>query len=172
LFEPIESRLIQRPIIAAAKYTTIHEPWVHRKNFCTHGMSSDDRTGPEKLDKRIRDSLAFKTGRASSLNGSKSMARRKRRNHSPAFKAQGALAALKGDKTLAERAQQHDIHPNQITEWKTQLLERAAQVFDGGAKPAAEPDLQRLHAKIGQMTLENDFLEGALTQAGLLSARR
>lgn len=59
------------------------------------------------------------------------MARRKRRNHAPAFKAQVALAALKGDKTLAELAQQHDIHPNQITDWKTQLLERAAQVFDG-----------------------------------------
>ena len=100
------------------------------------------------------------------------MARRKRRNHSPAFKAQIALAALKGDKTLAELAQQHDIHPTQITEWKTQLLERAAQVFDGGGKPAEEPDLQRLHAKIGQLTLENDFLESALTKAGLLSARK
>jgi len=100
------------------------------------------------------------------------MARRKRRNHSPAFKAQVALAALKGDKTLAELAQQYDIHPNQINDWKAQLLERAAQAFEGGAKPAAEPDLQRLHAKIGQLTLENDFLESALTKAGLLSARR
>lgn len=99
------------------------------------------------------------------------MVRRKRRNHAPAFKAQVALAALKGDKTLAELAQQHDIHPNQITDWKTQLLERAAQVFDGGP-PAEAPDLKTLHAKIGELTLENDFLESALTKAGLLSAKR
>ena len=99
------------------------------------------------------------------------MARRKRRNHSPAFKAQVALAAMKGDKTLAELAQQYDIHPNQITDWKTQLLERAVKVFDG-PKPEAEPDLKALHAKIGQLTLENDFLEGALIKAGKLSARR
>lgn len=99
------------------------------------------------------------------------MARRKRRNHSPTFKAQVALAAMKGDKTLAELAQQYDLHPNQITDWKTQLLERAAQVFDG-PKPESGPDLKVLHAKIGQLTLENDFLEGALTKAGLLSARR
>lgn len=105
------------------------------------------------------------------LKGSKSMARRKRRNHSPMFNAQVALAAMKGDKTLAELAQQIDIHPNQITDWKTQLLERAAQVFDG---PKAEPgpDLKVLHAKVGQLTLENDFLEGALIKAGKLSARR
>ena len=101
------------------------------------------------------------------------MTRRKRRNHSPAFKAQVALAALKGDKTLAELAQRHDVHPNQIAEWKTQLLERAAQVF-GETSPASAsgPDLKTLHAKIGQLSLENDFLESALTKAGLLSARR
>jgi len=99
------------------------------------------------------------------------MARRKRRNHSPTFKAQVALAAMKGDKTLTELAQQYDLHPNQIADWKMQLLERAAQVFDG-PKPEAVPDLKVLHAKIGQLTLENDFLEGALTKAGLLSARR
>lgn len=105
------------------------------------------------------------------LKGSKSMARMKRRNHSPTFKAQVALAAMKGDRTLAELAQQYDIHPNQITDWKAQLLERAAQVFDG-PKPEPGPDLKVLHAKIGQLTLENDFLEGALTKAGMLSARR
>jgi transposase-like protein len=99
------------------------------------------------------------------------MGRRKRRNHSPGFKAQVALAAMKGDRTLAELAQQYDIHPNQITDWKTQLLERAAQVFDG-PKPEAGPDLKELHAKIGQLTLENDFLEGALIKVGRLSARR
>jgi transposase-like protein len=99
------------------------------------------------------------------------MARRKRRNHSAAFKAQVAIAALKGDKTLAELAQQHDVHPNQIADWKTQLLERAAQVFGEPNGTAAAPDLKTLHAKIGQLTLENDFLESALTKAGLLSAR-
>ena len=57
------------------------------------------------------------------------MTRRKQRNHSPEFKAKVAIAAVKGDKTLAELAQQFDIHPNQITDWKTQLLEGSAQVF-------------------------------------------
>ena len=101
------------------------------------------------------------------------MARRTRRNHTPAFKAQVALVALKSDKTLAELAQQYDIHPNQITDWKRQLTERAVQVFhDAGSPTSNEPDLTKLHAKIGQLTLENDFLEHALTKAGLLSARR
>ena len=101
------------------------------------------------------------------------MTRRKRRNHSPTFKAQVAMAALKGDKTLAELAQQFDVHPNQIADWKGQLMERAAQVFGDASAPAsATPDLTKLHAKIGQLTLENDFLEGALTKAGLLSARK
>jgi transposase-like protein len=111
-------------------------------------------------------------GREVALKRSKRMARRKRRNHSPAFKAQVALAAMKGDKTLAELAQYFDVHPNQITDWKAQLLERAGQVFGDSPTKAAEPDLKTLHAKIGQLTLENDFLESALTKAGLLSAKR
>jgi transposase len=103
------------------------------------------------------------------------MSRRPRRNHTAAFKAKVALAALKGEKPLTELAQQFDVHANQITQWKSQLLEGAAGVFGGDAK--AEPaeaavDVKTLHAKIGQLTLENDFLEGALTKAGLLSARR
>ena len=100
------------------------------------------------------------------------MTRRKRRNHSPTFKAQVAIAAVKGDKTLAELAQQYDIHPNQITDWKAQLIEHSAQVFGDGPGKAAEPDLKTLHAKIGQRTLETDFLEGALIKAGMLSAKR
>jgi transposase len=100
------------------------------------------------------------------------MSKRKRRNHSPKFKAQVAVAALKGDKTLAELAQQFDVHPNQITDWKNQLLQRAADVFEGGASATPMPDLQPLHAKIGQLTLERDFLETALNKAGLLSAKR
>jgi transposase len=100
--------------------------------------------------------------------------RRTRRNHAPGFKAKVALAAIKGDKTLAELAEHFDVHPNQISEWKQQLQESAGDVFGGPthAKKAAEPDLKVLHAKIGQLTLENDFLEGALTKAGLLSAKR
>jgi len=100
------------------------------------------------------------------------MARRKRRNPSAKFKAQVALAAVKGDRTLAELAKQYDLHPNPITDWKSPWLARAAQVFDGGSPAAVEPDLKSLHAKIGQLTLENDFLESALTKAVLLSARR
>lgn len=101
------------------------------------------------------------------------MTKRTRRNHSPAFKAKVALAALKGEKTLTELAQQFDVHANQITDWKKQLQERAGEVFGGGAA-ASEPaiDLKELHAKIGQLTLENDFLAGALGKAGLLSGKR
>ena len=101
------------------------------------------------------------------------MARRARRTHNPAFKAKVALAAIKGEKTLAELAQQYDVHPNQITAWKAQLLEGAAELF-GGVAAASAPavDLKVLHAKIGELTLENDFLAGALSKAGLLSAKR
>ena len=101
------------------------------------------------------------------------MSRRSRRNHSPAFRAKVALAALKGDKTLSELATQFDVHPTQITQWKAQLLERAADLFEGGLRSTEPPvDLMVLHAKIGQLALENDFLEGALNKAGLLSAKR
>ncbi len=98
--------------------------------------------------------------------------KRTRRNHGATFKAQVALAAVKGDKTLAELAEQFSVHPTQITDWKQQLLARVADVFGGSTSPADTPDLKTLHAKIGQLTLENDFLESALTKAGLLSAKR
>ena len=102
------------------------------------------------------------------------MSRRARRNHTPAFKAKVALAAVKGDKTLAELAQQFDVHPNQITQWKTQLLEGVTAVFGSDARvdPKTAVDVKTLHAKIGELTLENDFLSGALDKAGLLSAKR
>jgi transposase-like protein len=104
------------------------------------------------------------------------VSRRPRRNHSAAFKAKVALEAVRGLKTASELAKQYDVHPNQITDWKSQLLERAASVFgDGSGSPGpgpAAPDLKELHAKIGQQALEIDFLEGALGKVGLPSARR
>ena len=102
------------------------------------------------------------------------MTKRTRRNHSPAFKAKVALAALKAEKTLGELAQQYDVHVNQITQWKNQLLEGAVGVFDHGKPEVAGSviDLKSLHAKIGELTLENDFLSGALGKAGMLSAKR
>ncbi len=102
------------------------------------------------------------------------MSKRPRRNHSPAFKAKVALAAVKGEQTLAELAQQYDVHPNLINHWRARLLEGAADVF--GAEPtvvAPAIDVTVLHAKIGELTLANDFLAGALGKAGLLpSAKR
>jgi transposase-like protein len=101
------------------------------------------------------------------------MTRRSRRNHSPEFKAKVALAAVRGDKTMTELAEQFGVHATQIAQWKTQLLEQASSVF-GQPYQANEPsvDLKALHAKIGQQALEIDFLGGALTKAGLLSAKR
>lgn len=100
--------------------------------------------------------------------------KRSRRNHSAAFKAKVALAAIRGDKTLVELAEQFEVHPNQITHWKSQLLERAATVFEGQATaaPDAAGTMRALHAKIGQLAMENDFLAGALNKAGLWSAKR
>ena len=94
------------------------------------------------------------------------MSRRPRRNHSPAFKAKVALAAVKGEKMLAELAQQYDVHANQITDWRKQLLEGAANVFGAAEKSEPTVDIKALHAKIGELTLANDFLGSALGKAG------
>ena len=99
--------------------------------------------------------------------------RRPRRNHSPAFKAKVALAAIKGDQMLSQLAERFDVHPNQITQWKAELLERAAEVFASATdKREQGPDIKSLHAKIGQLALENDFLAGALGRVGDTSVKR
>ena len=90
------------------------------------------------------------------LKKKSAVAQRQRRKLSTDFKARVALAALREDKTMAELCAQFEVHPNQISEWKKQLMSRATEVFCGGDRP--DPvDLAPLHAKIGQLALENDF---------------
>ena len=100
--------------------------------------------------------------------------RRPRRNHTAVFKAKVAMAALSGDKTLAELAQQFDVHPNQITTWKTQLQQHAKDSFETVAERSekAGPSVKDMQAKIGQLTWENDFLAGALGRIDDASAKR
>jgi transposase len=100
------------------------------------------------------------------------MSKRPRRNHAPAFKAKVALDALKGEQTLVELSQRYQVHPNQITDWKKQLLEHAPDIFSKDRKPEQVPSVKDLHAKIGQLSMENDFLAGALGRIGDASAKR
>ena len=100
--------------------------------------------------------------------------RRPRRNHSAAFKAKVAIAALKDDKTLAELAEKFDLHANQITQWRTQLLEGALGVFltPGEKRENAGPSMKDMQAKIGQQAMELDFLAGALGRFDDASAKK
>jgi transposase-like protein len=103
--------------------------------------------------------------------GEVTMAKRTRWNHGGVFKAKVALEAVKGERTLAELAQRFQIHPNQITTWKKQLLDRASEVFDKDKKTQA-PDTKELHVKIGKLTMENDFLSVALGRIDEPSAKK
>ena len=100
--------------------------------------------------------------------------KRSRRNHSPTFKAKVALQAIRGDKTLGELAQQHQVHATQIGAWKQQLLEHAAELFANGQSLAQDSQerVQELHAKIGELTMERDFLSNALGRFPGPSAKR
>ena len=101
------------------------------------------------------------------------MTRRKRRNHSPDFKAKVALAALRGDKTLAELSEEFELHQNQIIDWKNLLLSQSSYVFEHPKKvQQPEVDVKSLHAKIGHQALQIDFLESALSKVGILSAKK
>lgn len=100
--------------------------------------------------------------------------KRSRRNHSAKFKAKVALEALRGEATLAELASRHGVHANQIATWRKQLLERAGEVFEHGSPGLddAERQIRDLRAKVGELTMEQDFLAGALGRFGLPSAKR
>ena len=100
--------------------------------------------------------------------------KRSRRNHSPTFKAKIALQAIRGDKTLGELAQQHQVHATQIGAWRQQLLEHAAELFANGQSLAQDSQerVQELHAKIGELTMERDFLSNALGRFPGPSAKR
>jgi len=99
--------------------------------------------------------------------------RRPRRNHSAKFKAQVALEAIRGEKTVAQIAAHHEVHPNQVTTWKTQVLENLARIFGGEVSAGEDKErIRELHAKIGELTVERDFLEGALGKFPGLSGKR
>lgn len=85
-----------------------------------------------------------------------------RRNHQPAFKAKVALEALKGEKTINAIAAHYQVHPNQVTQWRRQLIDAAGGVFTSKRDADDPKDREALLAKIGQLTMERDFLERVL----------
>ena len=99
------------------------------------------------------------------------MSKRPRRNHGAVFKAKVAVEAIKGEQTLVELSERFQVHPNQIAEWKKQLLERASEVFDKEKKSEGH-DVKELHAKIGRLAMENDFLSIALGRIDESSAKK
>lgn len=99
--------------------------------------------------------------------------RKPRRNHSAKFKAQVALEAIRGEKTIAEIAAHHEVHPTQVTSWKNEVLEKLVGIFGGENSNRDEKErIRELHAKIGELTVERDFLEGALGKFPGLSGKR
>jgi transposase len=162
-----------------------HASWV-RRDFALRAVQLHGPSGHllthDTLEKWLHNfgrgdkwNLYLTAGTIVARESGATMSKRPRRNHSPAFKAKVALAAIKGERTVAQLSEQFDVHPNQITTWKAQLEAAAAEVFGpGSGSRSATPavDVKALHAKIGELILENDFLEGALSKAGLLNARR
>jgi transposase len=118
----------------------------------------------------VKSNLLFDPWRKE--KGAAKMGKRPRRNHGAAFKAKVALEAIKGERTIVELAERFEVHPNQITEWKRQLLDRAEEVFSRDKKMEEGPSVKELHAKIGQLAMENDFLSVALGRIGEPSARK
>jgi transposase len=99
------------------------------------------------------------------------MTKRTRRNHGAVFRAKVALEAIKGEQTLSKLSSRFQVHPNQITQWKQQLLQGASEVFEKNIK-SREPDVKELHAKIGRLAMENDFLAVALGRIDGPSAKK
>ena len=99
--------------------------------------------------------------------------RRPRRNHSAKFKAQVALEAIRGEKTIAEIAAHHEVHPNQVTAWKSEVLQNLAAVFGGNVvADDAKDQIRQLREKVGELTMERDFLRDALGKFPGLSGKR
>ena len=96
--------------------------------------------------------------------------KKQRRKHSAEFKARVALEAIKGIKTLSEIAREYEIHPVMVGKWKTEMLDRLPELFEGNKSAQnkdTEKEQEQLHRKLGQLTMEVDFLEKKCTQLGI-----
>jgi len=93
--------------------------------------------------------------------------KKKRRKFTSAFKATVAIEALKERETLAELSKRFEVHPNMISKWKQEFLERSAEVFEKKSESESGVDPEKLYAKIGQLEIENDFLKKSLKKTGL-----